>query len=165
MLIKEIKKNHWPLYLLFSIVGLVVLCFSVVGICPLIELIHPSLEINKTTIGDFIRSLGPWGPVSSIVLMVVHSFVPCPAEFLTIFNGMVYGPFWGVVITWVGAMLGAFASSGLTKYYGQPFVEKKVSPAQLKKIDQWVQQQGVWSLLLSRLIPLISFNLINYGQV
>ena len=163
MLNNKIKRNHWPLYLLFAAFGLVILCFSFVDICPLFESIHPSLKINKTTISHFISSLGPWGPVSAIGLMVVHSFVPFPAEFLTFANGMIFGPFWGVLITWVGAMLGAFASFGLTKYYGRPFVEKKVSPSQLKKIDQWVQQQGVWSLLLSRFIPLISFNLINYG--
>jgi uncharacterized membrane protein YdjX (TVP38/TMEM64 family) len=60
-------------------------------------------------------------------------------------------------------MLGAFASFALTKHYGRPFVEKKVSPSQLQKIDHWVHQQGVWSLLLVRFIPIISFNLINYG--
>ena len=159
----EIKKTHWPLYLFFAALGLIILCFSFVDICPLIELINPSLEINQTTISNFIRDLGPWGPASSIGLMVVHSFVPFPAEFLTFANGMVYGPLWGVVITWIGAMLGAFASFALTKHYGRPFVENKVSPSQLRKIDQWVQHQGIWSLLLSRVIPLISFNLINYG--
>ena len=132
-------------------------------ICPLIEFILPSIKINKTTISNFINSLGPWGPVSSVSLMVLHSFVPFPSELLTLANGMVYGPFWGVVITWIGAMLGAFASFGLTKYFGRPFVETKVSPTQLKKLDQWFEHKGVWPLLLSRLIPLISFNLINYG--
>ena len=93
----------------------------------------------------------------------MHSFVPFPAEFLTIANGMVFGPFWGVVITWSGAMLGAYASFGLTRLYGRPFVAKKVNSSKLKKLDLWVQQQGAISLLLSRFIPLISFNLINYG--
>jgi uncharacterized membrane protein YdjX (TVP38/TMEM64 family) len=161
--IKGVKKNNWLLYLLLAALGLAILCISFMDICPLLELIHPSLKINKTIISDFINGLGPWGPASSIGLMVAHSFVPFPAEFLTFANGMVYGSVWGVVITWVGAMLGAFASFALTKHYGRPFVEKKVSPAQLKKIDHWVQQQGVWSLLLARCIPIISFNLINYG--
>ena len=163
MPIERVKKNHWPLYLLLVALGLAILCFSIVDICPLFELIHPSLKINKTTISNFIRDLGPWGPASSIGLMIAHSFVPFPSEFLTFANGMVYGPFWGVVITWVGAMLGAFVSFALTKHFGRPFIEKKVSHSQLEKIDHWVHQQGVWSLLLARFIPIISFNLINYG--
>jgi uncharacterized membrane protein YdjX (TVP38/TMEM64 family) len=157
------KKNKWPLYLLLAALGLAILCLFFMDICPLIELIHPFLNIDKTTISHFIRDLGPWGPASSIGLMIAHSFVPFPAEFLTFANGMVYGSVWGVIITWVGTMLGAVASFALTKYYGRPFVEKKVSPSQLEKIDHWVHRQGVWSLLLARFIPIISFNLINYG--
>ena len=157
------KKNNLLLYLLLVVFGLAILCVSFMDICPLLEIINSSLKINRSTISTFIRDLGPWGPASSIGLMIAHSFVPFPAEFLTFANGMIYGPVWGVIITWVGAMLGAFASFALTRHYGRPFVEKKVSPAQLERIDLWVQQQGVWSLLLARFIPIISFNLINYG--
>ena len=160
---ENMKRNKWLFYALFTVLVMAILCFSFVNICPLIEIVLPSLQINKTTIINFIRSLGAWGPFASIGLMIMHSFVPFPAEFLTIANGMVFGPFWGVVITWGGAMLGAYASFGLTRLYGRPFVAKKVNPSKLKKLDLWVQQQGAISLLLSRFIPLISFNLINYG--
>lgn len=159
----SIKRNHWALYVLLTFFGIVVLCFSFVDICPFVEAILPSLKINKTTIVNLIRSLGAWGAFGSIGLMIVHSFVPFPAEFLTIANGMIFGPLWGVVVTWIGAMLGAFASFGLTKRYGRPFVAKNVNSSQLEKIDLWVQRQGSLSLLLSRFIPLISFNLVNYG--
>ncbi len=157
------KKTKWPFYALLAVLGMAVLCFSFVNTCPLIEIVLPSIKISKTTIISFIRSLGAWGPLGSIGLMIMHSFVPFPAEFLTIANGMVFGPFWGVVITWSGAMLGAYASFGLTRVYGRPFVAQKVNSSKLKKLDGWVQQQGAISLLLSRFIPLISFNLINYG--
>lgn len=158
-----LKKKHWPFYLLLAVLGMVVLCFSLVDICPLLEIVHPSLKISKTTIVDFIRSLGAWAPLGSIVLMIIHSFVPFPAELLTIANGMVFGPFQGIVITWAGAMLGAYASFGLTRAYGRPFVAAKVSSGQMEKLDRWIEDQGTTSLLLCRFIPIISFNLINYG--
>ncbi|MBU0481141.1 MAG: TVP38/TMEM64 family protein [Proteobacteria bacterium] len=157
------KKRYLPLYAALAVLTAFLLCFSYFDICPVLELLFPALQINKTTIVDFIRSLGAWGALGSIGLMIVHSFIPYPAEFLTIANGMVFGPFWGVVITWVGAMLGAYASFGLTRRYGRPFVARKVNRSQLEKIDRWVQDQGAMSLLLSRFIPIISFNLINYG--
>ena len=163
MAIYTIKKSNWLLYLLLAVLGLSVFCFSFVNICPFIEIVLPALKINKTTIVNFIRSLGAWGPLGSIGLMVLHSFVPFPAEFLTIANGMVFGSFWGIAITWIGAMLGAYASFGLTRIYGRPFVARNVNSTQLKKLDKWVQQQGTMSLLIARFIPLISFNLINYG--
>ncbi len=43
-------------------------------------------------IEDTIMSWGPWGVAASVGLMVLHSFIPFPAEFLAIANGMVYGP-------------------------------------------------------------------------
>jgi uncharacterized membrane protein YdjX (TVP38/TMEM64 family) len=158
-----VKKSHWPLYALSVVLGVAVLCFSFVDICPLIEIVLPSFKINKTTIINFIRSLGAWGPVGSIAHMIIHFFIPFPAEFLPIANGMVFGSVWGVVFTWIGAMLGAYASFGLTRIFGRPFVARNLNPVQLEKLDEWVQNQGTVSLLLSRLIPLISFNLVNYG--
>lgn len=157
------KKNRWPLYLGLALLGVAALCLSLVDIRPLLETVLPGLRLNKTTFVNLIRSLGPWGPLGSIALMLAHSFVPFPAEFLTVANGMVFGPVWGVVITWLGSMLAALASFGLTRHYGRPFVARNISGAQLEKLDQWIRHQGAMSLLLSRLIPLISFNLVNYG--
>jgi len=146
MQIGSMKKTTWPLYFVLVVLGMAVLCFSFVDICPLIEIILPSVKINKSTIINFILSLGAWGPLGSIGLMITHSFVPFPAEFLAISNGMVFGPFWGVVFTWIGAMLGAYASFGLTRLYGRPFVARRVNSAQLEKVDRWVQHQGTISL-------------------
>ncbi|MEE8392980.1 MAG: redoxin family protein, partial [Rhodospirillales bacterium] len=46
--------------------------------------------------------MGAWGVGASIGIMVLHSFVPFPAELVAFANGMIYGPFWGTVITWTG---------------------------------------------------------------
>jgi uncharacterized membrane protein YdjX (TVP38/TMEM64 family) len=89
--------------------------------------------------------------------------VPFPAELLTMANGMVYGPWLGSLVTWVGAMLGGFAGFGLTRCLGRPFVEKNLSPRQLCRLDDWAERQGVATLLVSRLLPVISFNLINFA--
>jgi uncharacterized membrane protein YdjX (TVP38/TMEM64 family) len=110
-----------------------------------------------------IQSWGSLGVVASIVLMVMHSFVPFPAEFIAIANGMLFGLGWGVVITWTGGMLGAFAAFGLARLLGRPFVERMVRGRDWKRIDDWTADQGWKLLLISRLIPVIAFNLINYA--
>ena len=112
---------------------------------------------------DLIRSWGGWGVAGSISLMVAHSFIPFPAEILAIANGMVYGAFWGTVITWAGAMLGAFLAFGLTRLFGRPFVKMVVSASNWERLDTWSKRQGGVTLLISRLIPVIAFNLINYA--
>lgn len=121
--------------------------------------IKPSIADIEATI----QSWGPWGVGASIGLMVLHSFVPFPAELLAISNGMVYGPYWGVVITWVGAMLGAFLAFGLARALGRPFVEMVVSKKNWHKVDDFAARQGWGVVFLSRFVPVISFNLINYA--
>ena len=110
-----------------------------------------------------IRSWGGWGVVASIGLMILHSFVPFPAELLAIANGMVYGTLWGTVITWTGAMLGAFLAFGLARTLGRPFVEGMVARKHWHVLDDWAAARGPYLVLVSRFIPVIAFNLVNYA--
>lgn len=57
-----------------------------------------------------IRASGRWGVAISIGLMIVHSFIPFPAELIALANGIIYGTMFGTLITWTGAMLGAQAA-------------------------------------------------------
>lgn len=110
-----------------------------------------------------IRSWGAWGVAGSIGLMVAHSFLPFPAEIIALANGMVYGPLWGTVITWVGAMLGATIAFALVRLFGRPFVYRVLSERHRQRLSEWSQESGGPALLIGRLIPLIAFNLINFG--
>lgn len=110
-----------------------------------------------------IRSWGAWGILASIGLMVLHSFVPFPAELLACANGMVYGTLWGTVITWTGAMLGASIAFALAKLLGRPFVERIIAKKDYHVLDEWADKNGWQVILIARFIPLIAFNLINYA--
>ena len=138
--------------LLVIALGMLAWWYHAVGIAP-----------TSKGIEAEIRSWGNWAVAASIALMVAHSFVPFPAEFVTLANGMLFGPVWGVVITWTGAMLGAALAFALTRWLGRPFVEAVLNERQRLGLDRWMRRQGVGVLLFSRLMPLISFNVINYA--
>jgi uncharacterized membrane protein YdjX (TVP38/TMEM64 family) len=122
-----------------------------------------NLGFSVQGIEDRILSWGPWGVAGSIGLMVLHSFLPFPAEFLALANGMLYGPVWGIVITWTGAMLGAFAAFGLARWLGRPFVAQMVARRDWRALDDWAAHQGGGMVLIARFIPVIAFNLVNYA--
>lgn len=122
-----------------------------------------SFNLSVQATEQEIRSWGALGVLASIALMVLHSFVPFPAEIVAIANGMLYGPVWGTVITWTGAMLGAFLAFGLARSLGRPFVEMMVRRSNRHVLDEWAAARGGQLVLISRLIPVISFNLINYA--
>jgi uncharacterized membrane protein YdjX (TVP38/TMEM64 family) len=121
------------------------------------------LNSSVTYTVALIRSWGPWGVVGSIGLMIVHSFLPFPAEIIALANGMIYGPVWGAAITWVGAMLGASAAFGLVRLLGRPFVRRFLPDHHWRRLADWSHAHGGAALLISRLIPLIAFNLINFA--
>ncbi|MDH3316500.1 MAG: TVP38/TMEM64 family protein [Betaproteobacteria bacterium] len=121
------------------------------------------LDMTVEGMAQLIRSWGGWGVAVSIGLMVIHSFVPFPAEILACANGMIYGPVWGTVITWIGAMLGASVAFGLARSLGRPFVQRMLKEAQREKLAFWSRDRGGIALLTARLIPVIAFNLINYA--
>jgi len=121
------------------------------------------LDMTVEATAKLIRSWGGWGVAISIALMVAHSFVPFPAEILACANGMIYGPLWGTVVTWIGAMLGASVAFGLVRLLGQPFIHRMLKDAQREKLALWSRDRGGAALLTARLIPVIAFNLINYA--
>lgn len=120
-------------------------------------------DLDKAALVAKLRSWGMWGAAGSIALMIAHSFVPFPAEILACANGVVFGALRGTLITWTGAMLGACLAFALARWLGRPFVERLVPADQLDRADAWTATHGTKALLVSRLVPLIAFNLINYA--
>lgn len=109
------------------------------------------------------RDLGPWGPAAIVALMIVHCFIPFPAELVALGAGALFGVLWGAALVWVGAMLGAALSFALARWLGRPFVAAMLSPKAMARLDAWTLRQGTMSLLAARLAPVIAFNLVNYA--
>jgi uncharacterized membrane protein YdjX (TVP38/TMEM64 family) len=104
-----------------------------------------------------------WLPLALIGLMILHTLVPVPAELLALAAGMALGPLWGTVTIWIGAMLGAYLGFFLARSLGQPFLRQIVSPTRLARLDQWLARADTVLLLTVRLLPVISFNLVNFA--
>jgi uncharacterized membrane protein YdjX (TVP38/TMEM64 family) len=120
-------------------------------------------ELSVEVFVQTTRSWGMWGILGSVALMMVHSFIPFPAELLACANGMIYGPVWGTVITWTGAMLGSVPAFGLARRLGRPFVERMIAVRDWEILDDWAAKNGWQVVLIGRFIPVIAFNLINYA--
>ena len=104
-----------------------------------------------------------WLPFAIVGLMILHTLVPVPAEFLALAAGMVLGPLWGFVAIWTGAMLGAYLGFWLTRSFGRPILRLLVSPSRLERSQRWLQHIDIPVLLAVRLLPILSFNLINFA--
>jgi len=112
-----------------------------------------------------ISAFGPLAPAASIVLMVLHSLVPFfPSELITIANGVLFGVFGGILLSWIGGMLGAAAGYAIGRFAGRPLLRRFVPAKHVSLFDDLVRRHGTVGLLVLRLLPVVSFNLINYAS-
>jgi uncharacterized membrane protein YdjX (TVP38/TMEM64 family) len=119
------------------------------------------LDLTPAQVDAFVRAWGMWSAAGSMALMVLHSFVPVPAEIIAVANGMLFGPFWGIVVTWSGAMLGATSAFAVSRWLGRPVICRFVAAERRAAIERWTVRPA--SLLLLRLLPIVSFNLVNFA--
>lgn len=121
--------------------------------------IRPAAQwLRPEHLRDEMRALisrgGPWAPLVSILLMVVHTVVPVPIEFLAAANGAAFGMWEGSLITWVGAMISAALGFEMARALGRPKVERFVARRKLSRVDALVSREG-WEVALAlRFIPI-----------
>lgn len=141
--------------------GAALLALVVLGLAALAFV--PAGMLSISAFETLARDLGLWGPVVVVGLMVLHSFVPFPAELIALAAGAVYGVAMGTALIWIGAMLGAALAFALARAYGRPFAAILFSERKLARLDNWTAGQGAVGLLAVRLMPIVAFNVVNYA--
>ena len=119
-------------------------------------------ELDVETLHATIRGYGAWAPLASIGLMIIHSFLPFPLEILAIANGLVFGLWGGICVTWVSMVLASWVGYAVARL-SRPLVLRLVSGERLARVEGWVANHSALELLAVRLVPVFSFNLLNLG--
>lgn len=117
-------------------------------------------SVDVASLRAAIQNLGPWAPLASVGLMVIHAFVPFPLEFLAIANGLVFGAWGGIAITWFSMVVSAWAGYGVARFAG-PLVFRIVPGDRLERMEKWTRRRSDWQLVAVRFIPIISFSVLN----
>lgn len=119
---------------------------------------------DVTAVKDYILSFGVWAPVVSASLMVLQALAaPLPSFLLAFANGLAFGAFWGGVLSLVSATLAAGLCFWIARALGRAPVEAIVGRAGLDAADRWFERWGVHAILIARLIPIVSFDVISYA--
>ncbi len=113
---------------------------------------------------DYILSFGIWAPVVSFFLMVFQSVAaPLPAFVITFANAGLFGWVKGAALSWSSAMVGAILCFAIARLYGRFVVEKFTTRRALKEVDVFFEKYGKWAVLIARLLPFISFDIVSYA--
>ena len=124
--------------------------------------------LSSGTVDDLVTLIRSWGigaPIVSILLMVLQAYIaPIPSFLIAGANGLVFGTVGGIIISWIGGMLGAMGTFYLARLLGSKFVKKFVqSNSLMEKVDEISQKHGTKVVFIGRLLPFISFDFLSYA--
>lgn len=121
--------------------------------------------------GDWLEQVlpalrSPLGAVLFVPLYALWVTLLLPGVWASMLAGALYGTWWGSVLVFVGACLGAEAAFLLGRSWLREWSRRRLSAfPKLLAIEQGVSREGLKLVLLTRLSPAFPFSLLNlaYG--
>ena len=104
-----------------------------------------------------------YGYIGLTAVMIIQTLIaPIPSEALLMFAGAVMNPLDAVVFGGIGLIIGSVIAFFIARYGGRPIVVKMIGDKWTGNIDEWVSRNGAKSILFTRIVPIIPFDLISY---
>lgn len=122
---------------------------------------HTFLNVTPKAIQKWILSFGLFAPIVYMVIYSIRPFILFPASVLSLAAGLAFGALWGTIYTIIGATIGALLSFLAAGKLGRS-IKNKEWDGRAKMIQQQLEQNGFFYVLLLRLIPLFNFDMISY---
>lgn len=160
MRVLPLLKGRWGLLLELVAFGGILLAFPGVRE-SLTGLVGALFSADGPAIRDLIQGYGPLAPVVSVALILLHTIVPFPAELVNVANGLAFGFWGGLALSWTGFMLSALLLYAAGRLWGRPLLERTISARHRRRLDSWLERESVFPLLAVRLIPLVPFNAVG----
>ncbi|HAX52909.1 TVP38/TMEM64 family protein [Muricomes intestini] len=159
------KKIYGKLLVLGIIVIAVLVYFMVPSVkTQLNNVISMFATGDFTVVSEFVASYGAYAAVISFVLMLLQSVAaPLPAFLITFANANLFGWWKGALLSWSSAMAGAALCFFIARILGRDAVTKLTSKGGLEQIDKFFEKHGKNTILICRLLPFISFDLVSYA--
>ena len=142
--------------------NIIKLILAIIGII-IIFLVYRYVDFKKFSpevISESIRSAGHLSTFLYVLILTVLPLFLFPDSVIVMAGGMVFGLFWGTILTSVGSLIGALLAYYIAKYFGSGFVKKFVK---VDLVDITSGRSGFFLILILRLVPLFPFKVVSYS--
>jgi uncharacterized membrane protein YdjX (TVP38/TMEM64 family) len=105
-----------------------------------------------------------YGNVGLTLVMILQTIIaPIPSEAVLMFAGAIGMNIFDVMLYGgLGTIIGSAFAFLAARYWGRPLVSKLVGDKWIGRIDGWITRYGRKAIFVSRLVPVIPFDLISY---
>jgi uncharacterized membrane protein YdjX (TVP38/TMEM64 family) len=113
---------------------------------------------------EWVQGIGPWGALLFAAAYVPAAILLVPGVLLTLGAGFVFGVVRGTVIVSLGSTAGAAAAFLVARRLAHDWVVRRMTGRPtLAAIGRAVETEGFKIVLLTRLSPVLPYNLLNYA--
>jgi uncharacterized membrane protein YdjX (TVP38/TMEM64 family) len=148
------KKSAW--------VRLSILVLFIAAAIYLVRFSPAQKYLTIEQLGQFIDAAGVWAPLVFVFVYAAGVCLFLPGTLLTALGAAIFGPYWGFLYVWLGAMFGASLAFLIGRYLGRDFAASIVG-SRLKRYDDAIGRNGFATVLYLRLIY-FPFTPMNFGM-
>ena len=119
-------------------------------------------DIDAAALQAWVAGFGPWAPAVFICAYAVATVFFVPGLLFTLAAGALFGPWLGTLFGLLGATAGAaIAFLAARHLFGEWIIRR--APARARRVVEGVEAEGWRFVAMTRLIPFIPFNALNYA--
>jgi uncharacterized membrane protein YdjX (TVP38/TMEM64 family) len=138
------------------LVTFIIVAISIIRFTPAKEF------FTQKALSEFLDRAGFWAPLVFMLVYTIGVSLLVPGTLLTALGAALFGPYWGFVYVWIGAMGGATLAFWIGRTLGRDFAASLVG-GRLKNYDEAIERNGFATVLYLRLVY-FPFTLMNFGM-
>lgn len=113
---------------------------------------------------EYFLSWGAAAPIVYVIVVIIEVIVaPIPGIMLYAPGGVIFGGFYGGLLSLVGNVIGAGIAAAFMQSFRECGTARFLKAEKIKPIIAKLQESGVWVILALRLNPLTTSDLVSYA--
>jgi uncharacterized membrane protein YdjX (TVP38/TMEM64 family) len=166
-MLEKPKKFQLPLIAWMYIGGIAALLLSYLLFAEVRQLVAQGYEMlvsnDRSAIQNWVAGFGAWGPILIVGMMIAQTLISAvPMILVLIVAVLAYGPIWGGLLGWGGAIVAAILGYGIARVFGDAIQDKFVTPKIRDIIAHNVGKYGAWAIFALRLSPLVPSDGVSF---
>lgn len=149
---------------LLTLAGLAAWSFATGGVVHTVlsRDLSPAEKIDQ--LKQFFAGLGPAAPLAYVAMVTGEVVLaPLPGAMLYAPGGIIFGGFWGGLLSLIGNVLGAGLACQIMRTFGRAHFERFLDRGSLRKYEAQLVRSGAWIVFLLRFNPLTSSDFVSYA--
>ena len=155
----ETKQSKWPLIISLLIFSALIASYF---LWPAFQqFLNEAYQVltsdDQQRIAQWVSQFGAGGPLLIILAMIAQMFLfVIPSVLVMVVTILAYGPFGGSVLVLAGVLTASSLGYAIGAYLGPVTVSRLIGDSTEKKIEKYVQDYGLWAVIIARVSPVLS---------